>query len=204
MYNTNYELSSSSPCWYIACDFKYLLLAGGNDDIDADGVTIIIPAGLGTPELLEELELAPPCARALAMRSGSGGVVLPVRSGSGGVGSGDISFGGVTCPAGGGGLGGEPPNFPLFLAVGGFALGGGAGGNANSGGAGGGNASFGAGGKASKGARSFGKARYAANSSNFILLGQHTLRNSFGVGRSAAIKGKFSSQSRVCLKYGDV
>ena len=138
------------------------------------------------------------------MGSGTGGVVPPVTAPAAFVGGGDSNFGGVTCPPGGGGLGGEPPNFPLFLAVGGFALGGGAGGNANSGGAGGGNASFGAGGKASKGARSFGKARYAANSSNLILLGQHTLRNSFGVGRSAAIKGKFSSQSRVCLKYGDV
>ena len=119
MYNTDYELPSSSPCWYIACDFKYLLVAGGNDDADADCGKIITPAGLGTPELLEELELAPPCARALAMRSGTGGVVLPVMGAAALVGGGDTNFGGVTCPPGGGGLGGKPLDFPLFLAVGG-------------------------------------------------------------------------------------
>ena len=118
MYNTDYELSSSSPCWYIACDFKYLRVAGGKDDADADCGNIIIPAGLGTPELLEELELAPPCARAFWMGSDTGGVVLPVMGPASLGGGGDINFGGVTCPPGGGGLGGKPLDFPLFLAVG--------------------------------------------------------------------------------------
>ena len=55
MYNTDYELSSSSPGWYIACDFKYLKLAGGTDAADASGGNNMNPAGLGTAELLDEL-----------------------------------------------------------------------------------------------------------------------------------------------------
>ena len=92
------------------------------------------------------------------MASGTGVVVLPETGPAALVGGGDSNFGGVTFPPGGGGLGGTLLDFPLFLAVGWLALGGGAGGNANKGG-GGGTASFGAGGKASKGARCFGKAR---------------------------------------------
>ena len=56
MYNTDYELSSSSPGWYIACDFKYLKLAGGTDAADAPGGNKMNPeGGLGAAELLDEL-----------------------------------------------------------------------------------------------------------------------------------------------------
>ena len=52
------------------------------------------------------------------MRSGTGVVVLPVVGPAALVGGGDSNFGGVTSPPGGGGLGGKPLDFPLFLAVG--------------------------------------------------------------------------------------
>ena len=52
------------------------------------------------------------------MRSGTGGVVLPVMGAAALVGGGDTNFGGVTCPPDGGGPGCIAPEFPLFLAVG--------------------------------------------------------------------------------------
>ena len=56
MYKTVYESSSSSPGLYIACDFKYLKLAGGTDAADASGGNNMNPdGGLGAAELLEEL-----------------------------------------------------------------------------------------------------------------------------------------------------
>ena len=55
MYKTLYVSSSSSPGVCIACDFKYLRVAGGTDDADAEGGNIMTPGGLGTAELLDEL-----------------------------------------------------------------------------------------------------------------------------------------------------
>ena len=92
------------------------------------------------------------------MGSSTGGVVSFGTAPAAFVGGGGSNFGrGVTCPPDGGAFGGRAPDFPLFLAFGWRAFGGGAGGNANKGG--GGKASLGAGGRASKGARSFGKAK---------------------------------------------
>ena len=92
------------------------------------------------------------------MRSSTGGVVPFGTAPAAFVGGGESNFGGVTCPPDEGASGGRAPDLPLFLAFGWRAFGGGAGGNANKGG-GGGKASIGAGGRASKGARSFGKAK---------------------------------------------
>ena len=55
MYKKLYVFPSSSPGVCIACDFKYLRVAGGTVDADAEGGNIMTPGGLGTAELLDEL-----------------------------------------------------------------------------------------------------------------------------------------------------